>query len=792
MKRNCVSSSRSRLLAIRPLKAHVTLDSISMKKLVPILALVLGFASAAWAAAPAALTSLHAIRALTNAKASNKIPAAFEATVGYVRAYENILFVQDGDDAIFVRPPADTHLAAGDRIQVHGTTLASFHPIIIADHITLLHHGPPPEPVSAAFDELIRAQHDCQLVTVYATVRAADLIVSRSAPIRSTQLQLLTDSGPIEANVDSDDGNATKNFLDAEVEVTGAAAGKFDDKMQQTGVVLYVSSLANVRVLHRAGANPWSLPVTPMDRILAVYRMRDLTPRVRVHGTITYYHPGTAVVMQDGSKSLWIATHTHEQLTIGDQADAIGFPDAHDRLLTLTDGEIQDSRIFKPVTPQPANWHDLAFWSSNTPDGHQNDLVSIEGRVVTEVREASQDEYVVSVDGRLFTAIYRHPPADTTLPAMKAIALGSKVRITGICTIVEANTVNPGEEVPFNILLRSFDDVVAVGLPPLLSVGNLSLLVGLLLAMVFGGGLRAWTIERKLRRHNAALAFVEKRRSRILEEINGSRSLAEIVEDVTSIVSFWLRGAPCWCELADGVKLGNCPPKLTGLRVVRRDVPSRSGPAHGAILVALDKLTKPQPVEAEALSMAAGLAALAIETRCLYSDLVRRSEFDLLTDIHNRFSMEKCLEQRIEEARRNAGTFGLIYIDLNDFKRVNDIYGHQVGDRYLQEVALRMKHQLRSRDLLARLGGDEFAVLLPLVYKRDEVEEIASRLERCFDEPFALGMHLLQGSASVGVALYPVDAVTSDGLFSAADAAMYKAKKRRREIETEHVELGRF
>jgi diguanylate cyclase (GGDEF)-like protein len=638
---------------------------------------------------------------------------------------------------------------------------------------------------------LIRAQRDCQLVTVLATVRAADLIVSRIAPVRSTQLQLLTESGPIEAYVDSDDANAIKNLLDAEVEVTGAAAGLFDDKMQQTGVVLYVSSLANVRVLHRAGANPWSLPVTPMDRILAVYRMHDLTPRVRIHGTITYYHPGTAIVLQDGAKSLWISTHTHEPLTIGDQADAIGFPDAHDRLLTLTDGEVQDSHIFKPVTPQPAAWRDLGYWSSNTPDGHQNDLVSIEGRVVTEVREASQDEYVVSSDGRLFTAIYRHPPADSALPQMKPVALGSKIRVTGICTIVEANTISPGEEVPFNILLRSFDDVSVVGMPPLLSINNLSLLVGLLMALIFGGALRAWTIERKLRRHNAALAFVEKRRSRILEEINGSRSLAEIVEDITSIVSFWLRGAPCWCELADGVKLGNCPPKLTGLRIVRRDIPSRSGLPHGGMFTALDSRTKARPVETEALSMAVALAALAIETRCLYSDLVRRSEYDLLTDIHNRFSMEKCLEQRIEEARRNAGTFGLIYIDLNDFKKVNDIYGHQVGDRYLQEVSVRMKHQLRSRDLLARLGGDEFAVLLPLLCKRDEVEEIAMRLERCFDQPFALGVHLLHGSASVGVAIYPFDATTSDGLFSAADAAMYKAKKNRREIEMEQLELGK-
>jgi diguanylate cyclase (GGDEF)-like protein len=486
---------------------------------------------------------------------------------------------------------------------------------------------------------------------------------------------------------------------------------------------------------------------------------------------------------------LWIATHTHEPLTIGDQADAIGFPDAHDRLLTLNDGEVQDSRIFKPVTPQPATWRELAFWSSDTANGHQNDLVSIEGRVVTEVREASQDEYVVSADGRLFTAIYRHPPAGSALPEMKPIALGSKIRVTGICTIVEANTITTGEEVPFNILLRSFDDVVVVGMPPLLSISNLSLLVGLLVALVFGGALRALTIERRLRRHNAALAFVEKRRSRILEEINGSRSLAEIVEDITSIVSFWLRGAPCWCELADGVKLGNCPPKLTGLRIVRRDIPSRSGLPHGGMFTALDSRTKARPVETEALSMAVALAALAIETRCLYSDLVRRSEYDLLTDIHNRFSMETCLEQRIEEARRNAGTFGLIYIDLNDFKKVNDIYGHQVGDRYLQEVALRMKHQLRSRDLLARLGGDEFAVLLPLLCVRDEVEEIASRLERCFDQPFSLGAHLLHGSASVGVAIYPFDATTSDGLFSAADAKMYKAKKNRREIEMEHLEL---
>ena len=105
--------------------------------------------------------------------------------------------------------------------------------------------------------------------------------------------------------------------------------------------------------------------------------------------------------------------------------------------------------------------------------------------------------------------------------------------------------------------------------------------------------------------------------------------------------------------------------------------------------------------------MGAGLAALAIETRRLYTDLLRRSEFDLLTDIQNRFSLEKHLDALIERARETAGIFGLIYIDLDGFKLVNDRYGHQVGDLYLQEAAARMKHQLRPGDILARLGGDD-------------------------------------------------------------------------------------
>jgi len=108
---------------------------------------------------------------------------------------------------------------------------------------------------------------------------------------------------------------------------------------------------------------------------------------------------------------------------------------------------------------------------------------------------------------------------------------------------------------------------------------------------------------------------------------------------------------------------------------------------------------------------------------------------------------------------------------------VNDVYGHHVGDLYLQEVAVRMTRQLRPQDVLARLGGDEFAVLLPAVRSHADVKEVAVRLERCFDEPFALEDYLLQGSASIGIATYPEDGTTKDSMLTAADADMYVGKQ---------------
>jgi diguanylate cyclase (GGDEF)-like protein len=750
-----------------------------MKRLIPAFAIVLGWALAAAAATPAILTSLRTIHSLPDDEARKSLPVAFEATVTYFRGYSHFLTVQDGDIAIFVRANTNVRLVPGDRILVRGTTRAGFRPDVQSSDITLLRHGDVPTPVAATYEQMVKVQRDNQFVTVRGVVHSADLSMLTNSKVLSARLLMVTDGGSIEVHVDTDDESTLKGLLDAEVEVTGIVEGKFDGKWQLTGIGLDVSSLDNVKILHRASATPWSLTATPMDKILGGYNVKNLSQRMLVHGTITYYQPGSAVVLQDGEKSLWIATRTSDPLRIGDQADATGFPGVLNGFLILTQGEIRDNLIPAPITPLPAAWNQLVH------SRHFFDLVSVQGKVETEVQESAQDLYILSVDGRVFSAIYRHPeiPGFVQQP-IKKIQNGSLVKVTGICFFILENTKPADHEAPFNILMRSPDDISVISGPTWISVSNLLILVGLLLAAVLAVGARGWYIERRVRSKTAELAYIERRRSRILEDINGSIPLAEIIEHITELASFKLHGAPCWCQIAGGALLGNCPPKLNDLRIVRLEIPSRSGLPLGELFTAFDPLTMSSDVELETLSLTAGLATLAIETRRIYSDLLRRSEFDLLTDIHNRFSLDKHMDALINEARQKAGIFGLIYIDLDEFKQVNDLYGHQVGDLYLQEVAIRMKRQLRTRDLLARLGGDEFAVLVPTARSRAAVEEIAMRMEHCFDEPIAVEGYVIHGSASVGFSLYPEDGSTKDSLLSAADSAMYASKNAKKQIRT--------
>jgi diguanylate cyclase (GGDEF)-like protein len=138
------------------------------------------------------------------------------------------------------------------------------------------------------------------------------------------------------------------------------------------------------------------------------------------------------------------------------------------------------------------------------------------------------------------------------------------------------------------------------------------------------------------------------------------------------------------------------------------------------------------------------------------------------------------IHQTIADAAWHGYQFGLLLLDLDRFKEVNDTLGHSVGDLLLREAANRLLLCVRNYDTVARLGGDEFAVLLPQVREGDDLATIGRKIIEAFEQPFNIAGKELFISASIGIALYPGDSAEIDALFKYADSAMYHAKKKGR------------
>ena len=154
-----------------------------------------------------------------------------------------------------------------------------------------------------------------------------------------------------------------------------------------------------------------------------------------------------------------------------------------------------------------------------------------------------------------------------------------------------------------------------------------------------------------------------------------------------------------------------------------------------------------------------------------------QANFDFLTGLPNRQMFHDRLDQEIKQSNRSNLQLALLFIDLDRFKEINDNFGHDVGDAMLKEASLRLNQCVRDTDTLSRLGGDEFTIILGQINDLNSVERVVQEIQKIMTEAFHLSNEVAYISASIGIALYPNDASTSEALLTSADQAMYAAKQ---------------
>ena len=207
-----------------------------------------------------------------------------------------------------------------------------------------------------------------------------------------------------------------------------------------------------------------------------------------------------------------------------------------------------------------------------------------------------------------------------------------------------------------------------------------------------------------------------------------------------------------------------------------RDVAVQHAKAHEALVCRMRRQDRRCPVECED---AHTLSELRSELQLLHDQKVHLEEVaqhDALTGLANRLLLADRFASAVQRSLRSGDAFGLLMLDLNGFKRINDEHGHAMGDKVLIQIAHRLTAAVRGSDTVARVGGDEFVLLLEGVGSREELQVTGRKISDWMARPMILDNHTLALGASIGEAAFPEDGANLEDLMHVADKAMYACK----------------
>jgi diguanylate cyclase (GGDEF)-like protein len=733
---------------------------------------------------PLPITKAAQVHDLPAELAEKSLPVHLTATVTYYEPSKHTLFVADSSGAVYVKTNHPYPIHRGDLISIDGFTAKSFRTTVAKNpRIEVIGKGSFSRTkieTDRSYRELMAGKWDCQYVTMRGTVRSA--LVEPLGSDSTMEIEILVPGGIVQAYLQDFRGVDPEELIDSDVEISGVIGGDFNAQWQLMRSIIYASQPSELHILRRPNVPPSSLALTKIDDVMQTHSIRDESKRVRVRGTVTYYQPGYAVVVQHEGRSLSASTRQVGPIPLGSTVDLIGFAEGDGYAPTLVQTEILPTGRSESIKPAAVTY------SQAIGGVYSDDLVSMRGTVISQMNADASDTLLLMVEKHAVTAVLQAHAKSQRLPELRA---GTLVAVTGICRVTPAaDWGTPGiTPMLFRLDMRSPRDLQVLNAPSWWTVAHLIILVGALIGISLLIAMWAIVLRRKVADQTATIertVHLEKARSRILESINSETPLKQLLQDICISVQELVPGLHCSCLVHEsaGREAGAGPIALFEEPMVQvlftHALTDSTGSQIGAFFASSTEQRLLSSYEREVLTAGASLANLALNQRRMYQVLNYTSTHDQLTSLPNRRLSDLNFEESLEEARRTNARLGVAYIDVDRFKQVNDEHGHKTGDLYLQQIAARLATNVRNTDKLARIGGDEFLLIATSIHSIEDAEAYRRRLENCFESPFDLDGVQVCGSASIGIAVYPEHGANAEELKRHADIDMYSAKRRRR------------
>lgn len=752
--------------------ASVLVLRIFRSVLLPVVLMASTLAANAAAGPGPELTTVRQIRTL-DVSSHASFGVHIQGVVTYFDTVAPNLFVEDATGGIWVdlrgsrlRPPSP-----GEVLDLHGTVGYGFSPYVADPQWKVVGNAPPPKPVHVLYDDVALGSFDGQWVQMDGVVRS----FIEQAEGNVLVIDVATPTGVFKVRVPNYHDAFPVELVDARVRFNGVCGAAFNRRNQLVSIHLFMPTLQQIEILDAPPKDPFAIPATPIADVRRFSADLANEHRIKVLGTVTARFPHQGIYMTDATGGLYAESADGTPVSEGDQVEVIGFPSVGSFSPVLKSARIRPTRKhFDPATKDVTGKAALKGL-------YDADLITIIGTLRSYRSETSAKTLTVESDD--------HVTFEASLPGAEAlnrnVLEGSRLALTGICAVRADDNGNPAD---FRLVLRSPGDIRVLASPPWLTSERAMFIFCCLIVVTLA--VIGWVLI--LRRR------VRQQMRVITRKLKNELALEERYRDIfeRNLTGLYIAGAKgeiidcndaCARILGYEGRVALVADSVRAASVIQKLHESSS---HASVAAGTEhSFERPDGTTGWALCSLRVVKEKDGGSELFEGSLVDITErklaeeriqflafFDPLTHLPNRSLIQDQLSESIAAARRQREKLGILHLDIDSFKIINDCLGHSQGDELLRNVAQRLKACARDEDTIARLSGDEFLIALGPINSAADAAVVAERISRELKSPFSLNGRVLNLTCSIGISIFPDHGEDAETLIKNADAAMYASK----------------